>query len=109
MYETCMSHMNRKIQIRKSILYRCEAMNRSWREFNVEEFLPLQIFHTPRIVLSSRICSIWGTLTSRYFTELQKSGFNLKVWMLTKINFRMSYLGILVDMKYENIWFETFM
>ena len=51
-----------------------------------------------------------------YFTELQKAGFNLvlpgfslKVWIFTKINFRISYLGILVDTKYKNKWLEAFM
>ena len=27
--------------------------------------------------------------------------------MFTKINFRISYLGILVDMKYKNKWLES--
>ena len=56
----------------------------------MEELLPLQIFHTPNNVLLSYIRSIWGAPGSRYFTELQKAGFNLvlpgfnlKVWMFT--------------------------
>ena len=34
-------------------------------------------------------------------------GFNLKIWMFTKINFRTSYLGILIN-KNETVWVETF-
>ena len=50
-----------------------------------------------------------------YFTEHQKAGFNLvlpgfslKVWIFTKINFRTTYLGILVDMKYMTKIYEIY-